>query len=78
MSVNLFWSDPWNELSRLKDQQELSPEISEKERMTSVFTAALRTVLLLETTDRLKLEVPDALRRCFRFNSSTKWCAPQS
>ena len=40
--------------------QELSPEICEKERMTSVFTAAPRTVLLSETTDRLKLEVPDA------------------
>ena len=78
MSVNLFWSDPWNELSRIKDQQELSPEISEKERMTSVFTAALRTVLLSETTDRLKLEVLDALRRWFRFNSSTKWCTLQS
>ena len=38
MYVNLSWSDPWNELSRMKDQQELSPEISEKERMTSVFT----------------------------------------
>ena len=38
--------------------QELSPEMSEKERMTSVFTA---TVLLSETTDRLKLEVPDAM-----------------
>ena len=41
--------------------QELSPEMSEKERMTSVFTAAPRTVLLSETTDRLKLEVPDAM-----------------
>ena len=59
-----------NELSRMKDQegpgheavmQELSPEMSEKERMTSVFTAAPRTVLLSETTDRLKLEVPDAM-----------------
>ena len=40
--------------------QELSPEMSEKERMTSVFTAP-RTVLLSETTDRLKLEVPDAM-----------------
>ena len=50
----------------MKDQQELSPEISEKERMTSVFTAALRTVLLLETTDRLKLEVPDALSPAFQ------------
>ena len=29
--------------------------------MTSVFTAASRTVLLSETTDRLKLEVPDAM-----------------
>ena len=35
--------------------------MSEKERMTSVFTAASRTVLLSETTDRLKLEVPDAM-----------------
>ena len=41
--------------------QELSPEMSEKERMTSVFTAAPRTVLLSETTNRLKLEVPDAM-----------------
>ena len=41
--------------------QELSPEMSEKERMTSVFTAAPRTVLLSETTERLKLEVPDAM-----------------
>ena len=40
---------------------ELSPEMSEKERMTSVFTAAPRTVLLSEATDRLKLEVPDAM-----------------
>ena len=38
--------------------QELSPEMSEK--MTSVCTAR-RTVLLSETTDRLKLEVPDAM-----------------
>ena len=62
--------------------QELSPEMSEKERMTSVFTAAPRTVLLSETTDRLKLEVPDAMSqqpksyreqwRCLRFNSSTE------
>ena len=35
--------------------------MSEKERMTSVFTAAPRTVFLSETTDRLKLEVPDAM-----------------
>ena len=41
--------------------QELSPEMSEKERMTSVFTAAPRTVLLSETTIRLKLEVHDAM-----------------
>ena len=41
--------------------QELSPEMSEKERMTSVFTAAPRTELLSETIDRLKLEVPDAM-----------------
>ena len=68
--------------------QELSPEMSEKERMTSVFTAAPRTVLLSETTDRLKLEVPDAMSqqpksyreqwRCLRFNSSTEWCTSQS
>ena len=41
--------------------QELSPEMSEKVRMTSVVTAAPRTVLLSETTDRLKFEVPDAM-----------------
>ena len=41
--------------------QELLPEMSEKERMTSVFTAAPRTVFLSKTTDRLKLEVPDAM-----------------
>ena len=41
--------------------QELSPEMSEKERMTSVFNAAPRMVLLSETTDRLKLEVLDAM-----------------
>ena len=68
--------------------QELSPEMSEKERMTSVFTAAPRTVLLSETTNRLKLEVPDAMSqqpkscrdkwRCLRFNSSTEWCTSQS
>ena len=68
--------------------QELSPEMSEKERMTSVFTAAPRTVLLSETTDRLKLEVPDAMSqhpksyreqwRCLRFNSSTEWCTSWS
>ena len=68
--------------------QELSPEMSEKERMTSVFTAAPRTVLLSETIDRLKLEVPDAMSkqpksyreqwRCLRFNSSTEWCTSQS
>ena len=62
--------------------------MSEKERMTSVFTAAPRTVLLSETTDRLKLEVPDAMSqqpksyrehwRCLRFNSSTEWCTSQS
>ena len=61
--------------------------MSEKERMTSVFTAAPRTVLLSETTDRLKLEVPDAsqqprscreLLKCLRFNSSTEWCTSQS
>ena len=40
---------------------ELSPEMSEKERVTSVFTAAPRTVLLSETTDRLKLEVLEAM-----------------
>ena len=64
--------------------QELSPEMSEKERMISVSTAAPRTVLLSETTDKLKLEVPDATsqhpksyreqRRRLRFNSSTEWC----
>ena len=64
-------------------KQELSPEMSEKERMTSVFTAASRTALLPETTDRLKLEVPDAMSqqpkpyreqwRCLRFNSLTEW-----
>ena len=63
--------------------QELSPEMSEKERMTSVFTAAPRTVLLSETTNRTKLVVPDAMSqqpksyreqwRCLRFNSSTEW-----
>ena len=37
--------------------QELSPEMSEKERMT----AAPRTVLLSEKTDRLKLEVHEAM-----------------
>ena len=62
--------------------------MSEKERMTSVFTAAPRTVLQSETTDRLKLEVPDAMSqqpksyreqwRCLRFNSSTEWCSSQS
>ena len=41
--------------------QEPSPVMSEKERKTSVFTAAPRAVLLSETTDRLKLEVPDAM-----------------
>ena len=41
--------------------QELSSEMSEKERMTSVFTAAPRTVLLSEPTDRLKLEAPGAM-----------------
>ena len=68
--------------------QEVSSEMSEKERMTSVFTAAPRTVLLSETTDRLKLEVSDAMSqqlksyreqwRCLRFNSSTEWCTSQS
>ena len=49
--------------------------------MTSVFTAAHRTVFLSETTDRLKLEVPDTMSqqwRCLRFNSSTEWCTSQS
>ena len=55
--------------------------------MTSVFTAAPRTVLLSETTDKLKLEVPDAMSqqpksyreqwRCLRFNSSTESCTSQ-
>ena len=68
--------------------EELSPEMSEKERMTSVFTAAPRTVLLSETTDSLKLEVSHAMSqqtksyreqwRCLRFNSSTEWCTSQS
>ena len=68
--------------------QELSSEMSEKERMTSVFTAAPRTVLLSKTTDRLKLEVPAAMSqqpksyreqwRCLRLNSSTEWCTSQS
>ena len=67
---------------------ELSPEMSEQERMTSVFTAAPRTVLLSETTDRLKLEVPDAMSqqtksyreqwRSLRFNSSTELCTSQA
>ena len=34
-----------------------SPEVSVKERVTSVFTAAPRTEILWETTNRLKLEV---------------------
>ena len=52
-----------HDIANKKDlvMQELSPEMSEKERMTSVFTAAPRMVLLSETTDRLKLEVPDAM-----------------
>ena len=64
--------------------QELPPEMSEKERMISVFIAAPRTVLLSETTDRLKLEVLDAMSQqpmsyreqwmCVRFKSSTEWC----
>ena len=62
--------------------------MSVKERVTSVFTAGPRTVLLSETTDRLKLEVPDAISqqpksyreqwRCLRFYSSTEWCTSQS
>ena len=35
--------------------------MSEKERVISAFTAAPRTVLLSETTGRLKLEKPDAM-----------------
>ena len=35
--------------------QELSPEMSEKERMTSLFTAAPRTVLLSEATDKAEV-----------------------
>ena len=68
--------------------QELSPEMSEKGRMTSVFTAASGTVLLSEKTDRLKLEMPDAMSqqpksyreqwRLLRFNTSTEWCTSQS
>ena len=49
----------------MKDQdianRKLSPEMSENERMTCVFTAAPRTVLLSEATDRLKMEVSDAM-----------------
>ena len=68
--------------------QEPSLEMSKKERMTSVFTAAPRAMLLSETTDTVKLEVSNAMSQqpksyreqwtCLGFNSSTEWCTSQS